>query len=738
MKETSELPLGPTVFSPNIPQMYHFCKYAPLPDTCNSGPVIACDRAGSAGTSNFVCEPKVVIRKRSNPPPWQATKPCSTPCCSAHIPITSLSHPDPLLSWQERRRFQYGNLLQCLRAPDDNLQLFQAVNTEEGSIVSLYDVPLSCESQLTLNERQISFQKNYEVYDLQCLKVQNETFMLNRGSHQVDLHRLCNDSLEFCNAEWKSDVLLTGTCLSQTYSGKWLETNECQKVSLKNCERIEPCIWSQDLPDSKIPGREKEWCSALFAYEDSIAVATNRTKMYLCDFRKEKPDCLLDIHHKKHSEKIDEICSMARTCESPYVFLVMSRRIWLVDERRCDQPVISWNHLLLDQPRRSVLQSMPGLDILMLSNNLEPRVAFASVRGLNFVNETAEQYVWSPSLIFHHDFMGPMKTFAHKKGLWFDYRVSERLSKFENSGLATAKSPGGEHFTVFSSNNAGDVFCQKFNYENTSLESHSTSDKTSAVVKRMKAYERMTKKLFCEQRREEQKLDVTSTVKARLCVGNEPPVEPPLWDVSSTIVRLKQGSSHSKALDGSLVFKWTDHLVENYNDDPNFMSIVGDNEITDAISKYFHSKTVEITGSEWIKSRSDELAQKILNFWPLVDTNDNKLTVNCEEVDKDLWYRSVPYGKRFGRSDYVKKCRPRSSKGSSTGNTMDGASSSGSRSLSEGGYSTQLSQELLDASAAAAVPSAVPNTPLPSTTSQELTPLFRQTPSGLTSTTKKK
>ncbi|XP_018011251.1 uncharacterized protein LOC108668527 [Hyalella azteca] len=709
MDKTVELPAAPTV-SLASSRVFTFDKYAPLPDTCNSAPVIGYHSASSKKNNKNTDElPFVVTRKLAGPLPWQSEYPCSSPCCSALIPRSSLMYPSRTRCTESQlyadNRSYLGNLLQCVPSQNGDVRLFQAVNTNEGSVVVLHELPCLLEEQTKLIGPKLSFRKDNAIHDMQCAEVRNETLLLTRAQKFVDLHKVCDDQLEFCNIKIESDVSLTSACLSQKYGDKWLQTDVSQRISLYDSQRMQPCIWSSMIPDNINRGLDGKWCSAVFAYEDNIAIATNKTSIYSCDFRKQKCDRLFDLYRSTNKKNIDEICNLKHSSSSPYMFVVTCDELILLDERNSRVPVMKYNHMLLGRPARSVLQTMHNIDIMMLANNLEKRVAFASVEGLDILRETPDNYIKSPSLIYHSDFATPVKNYAHKKGLWFDHRVSDTLLNFDNAGLGSACSSDGKSFTVFLSSKAGDVFSQKFSLID-SDSATATLTNTSSLVRRLKDYEKTTIKLDDLFAPNKSSRKFVGNVITSTSGGSQHLDSVPVWDVTNFVESYRNSDAPRKTSNEDRVFKWIDELTFNYKIDTEFMRSSSENQADDKISKYFHANTVERMSHKWISSRKDMVALRVLEYWPLPDPNEaSELNLDAFAPDNKVqYYRSVPYSKKFGVSEYTNKVKSRSSDGGSSSRSSGTSLSKNSDRPSKRTVKSGVSQELLDATAALEAP----------------------------------
>lgn len=734
---------------------------------------------------------KIVVRKSAGPLPWRPVLPCFLPCYFSQQSPTS-PHSD-ILS-QQQVQLCRGNLLQCTSpCHDSSLKVYQALNFDEGSVVSLYEAKTEPENFMKLNH-QMYFQKDYPIFDLQCHNINHSNYMLTRGMYRLDLHKLSAESLEYCNAipESEASVRLTSASLCPSFEGLWLEANAKHRISLHSSARKNSCIQSTILPNHDKVITENEWsCSVFASNEENVCISANSASVYSWDFRKTNLDEMYNITKGREGEQMDEIIGLVPVSNRPYLFVIMAEQIMLLDRRSCMLPVLSWNHMLLDLPRFSSLQCLPNLDVLMLSNRLERRIAFASIQDCTPLPETPDKFVKSPSLISHADIFQPMKTLAHRNDLWFDSEVTDRFQNSFNSGLTSFSSEDGKKFSVISSNEMGDMFFQTFDCREQEQDAPLDSDFGEQVIKELKWFqESVLKDTECELDENTANYCITSKLQGLLAQEHIPLEQNSVWKTHATIDSYKQCKDYIRGGRGKAAVRWVHQLATNYKTRAETPTDDESNQENDVIKKHFHPDMANRMSLEWITSRIDSVALRVLDSWPISrsSTADNNLNFGNNEGDQI--YRSLPYSSKYGKANYISKISSRSSNYSSSLQSSNQGSRSGdvksSGPKSSVGHSSDVTvgssnvgrmstrdpsvtSALLrlirgpgtpvaasctatgtaasTASSTAAVPDAgessshmpgVSSTPVPSSLTHLLTPRFNRTLSGVSSTAKKK
>ena len=521
-------------------------------------------------------------------------------------------------------------------------------------------------------EKTKSFPVTDTVIDIDSKMVNNELYILSRMANYVNCYRLNDSCLEQINESVSSSHSITSCTLSSDIDGCWLQSNDNFNISLFNPEWKKKSYWKVQIPELYTSKKLTKWCTATFGYPSNLGFISSRTSIYSCDFRHRNLSEMISSSRLSDTVNMNDLCGLVSMKYRPYLLSITTEQVVLLDQRSCKVPVLSWAHMLMQQPRRAVLQTRGDLDILVLSNNIEKRVALVGIRGCT---PDYSQIVQSACLTNHCDLYNPMTTVAHTNGLWFGADIKARFD-CDINGLATVGSnASSSEFDVLFSSCNGDVFSQHF-----TLDLSKTVDNTvhSACLNSMKKWQESLEQLSIEQNivpNHEERILIDATRSLSNALKKKLPykgltssqklvsdITNDKWDLAQLVDLYKSGDKFASDMKKPQL-NWMTILMDGFKTEKDHVRYrIPDRLRMDPIKRYFSTRFYENTIKNKLESCSDNLSLTILRHFPFSCDKDQHCTL--DEIDGDAnenikseVYRAVPFCKSLCASSLPKKVR---------------------------------------------------------------------------------
>ncbi|XP_071513459.1 uncharacterized protein [Panulirus ornatus] len=549
-----------------------------------------------------------------------------------------------------------------------------------------------------------NFPLNEPLYQIVAKEVNNTGIVLFRSRTEAQLLALQEEEevVKSNRCDVLNNYLTTDIALSDTLPGVWALACANGEVLLQNAQD-ENCLWHASFQKKRVKSRLSRYHCDFGKHPLSLIVG-NESTIWVCDTRMKarvnihsEPETSGIVHTvvkvnemKKYYSDFEEICSFTHIKRLPYLYVVSANSVYVMDERYCKMPVMSWKHLLMKRPSYISTQEFGDKQFLMLANSHEKKVSVIANQW-----EANNYNVWCRGLSLPKHFHIAKDTinFAHKQDLWFRHQVHDWLESTW-SGIASFVHPNDNLSMLFLSLYSNcDIFAQLFKVskghdkglpQNTGVRdtqcgkeilSRWEEDIVKVSIKKSLSnsftyfdassfYQKFVCNGISEDLKEmfaglpvpiiDDSHDKDDAPGSRLCHSKaDNDKKKDTWQVRELVRRLKK-KRQNKSVGNTSQKKdkdplWVDSLLDNYICDYDVydmkdLSLPGNSGDSDILSNYLPRKMASFLKMDNLKKCKDFLAPKILSLWQMDEAESSTSTGPCNfSHEPTFHYYTAPF-----------------------------------------------------------------------------------------------